>query len=106
MRNMRFRRTDQPIDEYTAEYDLLRRKADAKMEMGTGFPDQFVTKLRLNHVVFSRHAKSAVVVSSHNSLRFKDASANSRRLFGPRGGGSRQGALIAEEAAGPRASDD
>ena len=55
MRLMRFRRTDQPIDEYIAEFDLLRRKAESKMEMGAGFPEPFVSILRAYNAALPRH---------------------------------------------------
>ena len=34
-----YRRSDLSIDEYTAEFDLLQRKAESKMEMGAGIPE-------------------------------------------------------------------
>ena len=41
-----FRRAEQPIDEYIAEFDLLRRKSAPKMEAGAGFPEQSISKVR------------------------------------------------------------
>ena len=46
------------------------------------------------------------MASCHKSLKFEDASANKRRLFGSRGSGIRQDALFAKETAGPRESDE
>ena len=106
MRFMRFRRTDQSVDENIAEYDLLRQKAEPEMEMGAGFPEQFASKLNMDNAALSRHEKSLVMASCHESLRPEDASANMRRLFGSRGSGSRQDALLTEEAAESCASDE
>ena len=106
MRFMRFRRTDQSIDEYIAKFDLLSRKAESKMEMGAGSPEQFVSILRMGDAALSRHEKTLVMASCRKSLRFKDASANMRRLLGSRGSESRQDALLSEEAAEPHASDE
>ena len=76
------------------------------MEAGAGFPGQFVSILCMNNAVLSRHQKSLVTASCPRSLKFEDASADMRRLFGLRAGGSRQDALFTEEAAGFLASDE
>ena len=44
--------------------------------------------------------------SSRESLEFDEAAANTRRLFGSRGGSGRQDVLITEEAVGPSESDE
>ena len=98
MRYTRFRRPYQSVDEYIAEYDLPRKKAESIMEMGAGFPGQFVSILRMDNAALSRREKSLVMASCHDSLRFEGASASTRELFGSRGGGRRQGALLVEEA--------
>ena len=105
-RFMRFRRTDQPVDEYIAEFDLFRWKAESRMEIGAGFPEQCASISRKNIAALSRHEKSLVMASCHRSLRFEDASANIRRPSGSRGSGSRQDALLTEEEADPHASEE
>ena len=42
-----------------------------------------------------------MTASSHKSLEFEEVAANARRLFGSRGGASRQDVLTAETADGP-----
>ena len=74
--------------------------------MRTGFPEQFVSISRLRNAALSRREKSRIMAGCRKSLKFEDASANLRRLFGSRGSGSRQGALFAEETVEPRASDE
>ena len=37
------RRTDQRMDTYLPEFDMLQRKAEARMLMGSGFPDESVS---------------------------------------------------------------
>ena len=103
---MRPRRTDLSIAEYIAEYDLLRRAAESKMEMGAGSPEQFVSILRMDNAAFSRDETSLEMASCHKSLKFADASANLRGLYGSRGSGSRQDALFTEETVEPRPSDE
>ena len=76
------------------------------MGMGAGFPGQFASILRMSNAGVSRREKSLVIASCRRSLKFADASANMWRLFGSRGGGTRQDALFTEEAAESRASDE
>ena len=108
VRYVRLRRTDQPIDGYIAEYDLLCRTAESEMEMGAGFLEQSVSMLRMGNAALSHHQKSLAPASCHKSLEFEGASAYSRRLLGSRGSGSgsRQDALFAEEVADPRVCDE
>ena len=42
---MNFKKTTQEMDTYLLEFDILRQKAEARMSMGTGFPDEFVSVL-------------------------------------------------------------
>ena len=53
----------QSIDEYVVEYDLLRRRAESKMEMGAGFPEQFVSILRGSNAGLPRHEEYVVAAS-------------------------------------------
>ena len=86
---------------HSAEFDPLRRKAEPKVEMGAGFPERFVSILRMSYAGVPRQEKSLVMASSHKSLKFEDASANMRRLFGSRGVKGRHDVLLAVEADGP-----
>ena len=106
MRYMRFRRTDQSVGGCIAGRDLPRRKAESKVEMGAGFPGQFVSILRMDDAALSRHEELLVMASCRECLKFEDVSANMRRLFGSRGGGSRQDALSAEVTAESLGSDE
>ena len=98
---MQFRRTGPTGGEYTAEYDLLRRKAESKIEMGAGFQEHFVSILCMQKAWLSRQEKSLALASNQNSLKFADAAASMRRLFGSCGGAGRQGILVTEDADGP-----
>ena len=73
---------------------------------GSGFPDQAASTLRLSNAGLPCHEKSFIFASRRRSLQLQDVLAATRRLFGLRGGGSRQDALSTEEAAEPRASDE
>ena len=76
------------------------------MGMGASFPEQCVSILRMANAALSRHDKTSFIAICYKSLRFEGASANMRREYGSRGSGSRQDALLTEEAVGPRASDE
>ena len=78
------RRSAQSVGEYIAEYDLLRRKAESKMEVGAGSPGQLSSILCVNNAGLSRHEQSLVMASCRKSLTSEDALANMRRLFGLR----------------------
>ena len=80
VRYMRSKRTDQAIDEYIAEYDLLCRKAESKVEMGAGIPEEFVSILRMDNAALSHRQKSLATATCHEYLEFGGASANMRRL--------------------------
>ena len=75
------------------------------MEMGTGFPEQFASILRMGNAGSPRQEKSLVMASSRKSLKFEKVAANMRRLLGSRGECSRRDAQISGEADGPPASD-
>ena len=49
MKFTRYRRSGPFSDEYFVEFDPLRRKAESKMETGAGFPEQFVSILRMHY---------------------------------------------------------
>ena len=82
MRSTRYPRTDQSINEYIVELDLLGRKAESKMETDAGFPGQFVSILRVGEAGLPRREESLVMASSHKSFKFDVAAANVRWLFG------------------------
>ena len=73
--------------------------------MGSGSPERVASILRMHNAALPRQEKSLVMASSHKSLKFVEAAANLRTLFGSRGAGSRQGVLVAEKAGGPLASE-
>ena len=82
VRFMRFPRADPYVVEYIAEYDLLRRKAESKMEIWTGFAEHIAPILRMDNAAPSHHEKPSVIASCNKTRRFGDASANMRSLAG------------------------
>ena len=83
-RSMNSRCAERPIDEFIVEFDCLRRKAVPKIEMGVGFPEQFISILRVNNAGLRRRGQSMAMASFHKSLKSDEAAANTRRPFGSR----------------------
>ena len=78
-------RSGQSVDEYFAEFDLLRRKAAPKLAMCAGYPERPISTLRMKNAALSRREKSLAMASSHKGLKFEDAAANARRFLESRG---------------------
>ena len=49
VRSLQYCRAEQFNDEFFAEFDLLRREAKSKMEMGEGFLEQSASILRIKN---------------------------------------------------------
>ena len=79
IRSTQFRRAEQSIDDFIAEFDLLRRKAEPKMDTGAGFPGQSFSILRMNYAGLPRQGKSLAMASSHKSLKSDEVAATTRR---------------------------
>ena len=74
------KRADQNADTY-----LLRQKAEARMLMCSGFPDEFVSVLCIQSAALSENEKTSALASLHRTPAFLAVSAQKRRLFGPCG---------------------
>ena len=70
VRIMHYRGTDQSINEYLAGFDPLRRKAESKMGICAGLPQQFISILRMSYAALPREEKSSVMASSYKSSKF------------------------------------
>ena len=60
---MNHKGADQLTDAYVMEFDVLRKKAEARMAMGRGFPDDFVSILRMLNASLSESGKSRALAS-------------------------------------------
>ena len=87
---MLFKRTGQAMGTYLMEFDTLRRKAEARVLMESGFPEEFVSAFCAQNATLSKNEKTLVLASLRNTLAFPEVSAQMRRLSGPRGFASRQ----------------
>ena len=79
------------------KFDTLRQKVEARMIMGGGFPDEFVSVLRMQNAALTKNEKTLVLASLRNFLSLQSAPAQMRRLFGPCGYASRQDVLVAAD---------
>ena len=52
---MHFKRTGQDMGTYLIEFDMLRRKAEARMIMGGGFPDEFASVLCMQNAALAKN---------------------------------------------------
>ena len=85
-------RAKQPMGEALVKFDPLLRKAEARMHPGGSFPPALASVLCLQNASHSRADKSLIGSSVHRSLGIVEVAKHKRRLFGPMGGGGRQGA--------------
>ena len=92
-----FKRTGQNMDTYLMEFDMLRQKAEARMLMGSGSPDEFAPVLFVQNAALTKNEKTLALASSGNTLAFESVSAQMRRLFGPCDYASRQDVLAAAD---------
>ena len=72
MRFVNARRSGQSIDEHTVEYGLPRTWVESKKEIGTGFPEQFVSILGMNNAGLYRQEKSLATACCQRSLEIED----------------------------------
>ena len=103
---MYFKRTTQEMDTYLLEFDILRQKAEARMSMGTGFPDEYVSVLCLQNASLSKHERQLVMAGVGSSFNFLNVTAQMRRLFGNVGSLQNQDALVAQDLDDVSEEDD
>ena len=55
---MNFKRTTQDMDTYLLEFEMLRQRAEARFDMGAGFPDEFASALCIQNASLSENASA------------------------------------------------
>ena len=58
-----FKRTTQDMDIFLLEFEMLRQRAEARFDMGAGFPDEFVSVLCITNASPSKNEKQLVIAS-------------------------------------------
>ena len=55
-----------------ADQNMIRQKAEARVLLGSGFPDEFVSEMRTKNASLSKNKKTLVLVwSTHRSSLFQ-----------------------------------
>ena len=78
-RFLRFKRADRSADAFLVGFDLLRRKAEFKVQMGGGFPEAYAVALCLQNAALSRRTASADLASAQGGLGFSVVAKQMRR---------------------------
>ena len=60
---MYFKCLEQKMDAYLMEFDMLRGKAESRMQTGAGFPDEFVSVFCTQNAGLIRNEKTMVLAS-------------------------------------------
>ena len=61
------KRTDQTMERFLLEFDLLRTKAERKIQTGFRFPDSFISVLCMGNAGLTSHQKTLVMASVQGS---------------------------------------
>ena len=94
---LRFKRTTQDMDTFLLEFDILRRKAEARMSVRAGDPDEFFVCTLHAKCVSLENERQLAMASVRSSLSHAHAAAQMRRLFGNIGSARNQDALVAQD---------
>ena len=97
VRFSQFRRTVQTIDRFLVRFDLLRREAESKEEMGGASPGASSSVISVQNASLCRPDKSPVLASAEGNLGMAGVVRQMRRLSGPMRGAAPQDALAVAE---------
>ena len=70
---MKFKRTDQTMDAYSMEFDVLRERAGPRLAMGGGLPDKFVSILCMQDAPLSKNGTSVALARIQGTMAFTAA---------------------------------
>ena len=96
-RPLYFKRAAPTTGDYLVKFDLLRRKAESRMQMGGAFPGDHVSVLRLQNAPLFRAEKSPVASSAQGGLGIAERARQTRRLYGPMDNSGRRDVLWVTE---------
>ena len=82
-RFLHFKRTGRTVDEYPVRFDLLRRTAESRMQMGVSSPETFVPTSRTQSASLPRADKSLLLASAQEHLGMAARAKQMRRFFDP-----------------------
>ena len=86
------------MDAPQPEFEDLQHNAGARMAMGAGFPEEFVSSLLVQNTASSENDMSPVWARVQGAMAFAEAAKQMRRLFGKCGSAAREDVLVAADA--------
>ena len=92
-----YKRTRQTMGRYPLEFDVLRRKAEARVGVGGAPPDRFASILRMQNAGLSRNGKSLLPASVQRLSDLPLATKQMRRALNPCSRPARKDALSATD---------
>ena len=84
-RFLHYKRTDQPMERFILDFDVLRRKAERRIQTGFQFPDPFVSILCMTNACLSRQEMSLVIAAVQGSLDYPAIALQMRQILNPVG---------------------
>ena len=97
VRFSRFEGTEQTMDVFLAEFDVLTRKAEAKKPTGAASPEQFAPVIRAQNAALYRFEKSLISATVQGNAAFPLVAQQMRRFFGTCRGTARYDVLVAAD---------
>ena len=89
------KKTDQTMERFLLEFDLLRTKAERKIQKGFQFPDSFISALCMGNAMLTSNQKTLVMAAVQGSLDSYPALAKQmRQISQPVGGTQKEDILI------------
>ena len=88
------KKTDQTMERFLLEFDLLRSKAERKIQTGFQFPDSFISALYMGNAMLTSHQKTLVMGAVQRSLDSYPALAKQMRQILQPVGGTQKGDIL------------
>ena len=89
------KRADQTMERFLLEFDVLRTKAERKIQTGFRFPDSFISVLCMGNAGLTSHQKTLVMASVQGSLdSFLALAKQMRQILQPVGSTQKEDVLM------------
>ena len=89
------KRTDQTMERFLLEFDLLRTKAERKIQKGFQFPDSCISALCMGNAMLTPNQKTLVMAAVQGSLdSYPPLAKQMRQILQPVGGTQKEDILI------------
>ena len=89
------KRTDQTMERFLLEFDLLRTKAEREIQRGFQFPDSFISALCMGNAMLTSNHKTLVMAAVQGSLdSYYPVAKQMRQILQPVGGTQKEDILV------------